>query len=201
MKKRLDNAIAIAISLAALLTGCESADDSSGSYWNTKSVAQPATSATGTATTQSATASATDVAADAVDGAGDEVSFSSLSWDFGGVNGARAAKTSASITGLSVRGSSLSYRWAGDTLRSWGIADGKADALACLFVQRSDGKWVGGKFDWISTSRTSRNLENIFKHYHGWSLSGVPNPCPCAFVIMSADGKKRTNVISGTWQR
>ena len=96
---------------------------------------------------------------------------------------------------------SLGYSWSGDTLASWGLSNGDAGAYACLFVLRSDGKWVGGKFDWISTSRTSRGLENIYNGYGGWSLAGVPNPCSCAFVIVSGDGKKRTNVIGGSWSR
>lgn len=95
----------------------------------------------------------------------------------------------------------MSYRWTGPTLRSWGLSDGNAGALACFFVQRADGRWVGGKFDWISTSRTTRGFENIRARYRGWTLSGVPNPCPCAFVIVSSNGKKRTNVIAGTWRR
>ena len=82
---------------------------------------------------------------------------------------------------------SLSYSWTGDTLASWGLAyDDASAALACLFVQKADGSWVGGKFDWISTSRRSRGLENIQLGYGGWTLAGVPNPCAAAFVIVSA---------------
>lgn len=134
-------------------------------------------------------------------GAADQIPFSALHWNFGGKNGAHAKKTSASIGHLSVSQHSLSYRWTGDTLASWGIAHSDPGALACFFVMKSDGKWVGGKFDWISTSRTSRGFENILTGYGGWSLAGVPNPCACAFVIISADCKKRTNVIAGTWRR
>lgn len=134
-------------------------------------------------------------------GAGDAVSFGSLKWAYGGVNGAGAAKTSASIGGLRMSAGSLSYSWTGPTLASWGLGDNQIGAYACLFVQKSDGSWVGGKFDWISTSRRSRGFENIYGGYSGWSLAGVPNPCQAAFVIISADCKKRTNVISGSWSR
>ena len=193
-----------AIALAALLAGCESSDDSSGSYWTTenKSSSAQATASTTTGETKQTTASETSATSvDGEVGAADQVPFGSLSWSYGGVNGAKAAKTTASISGLSAGSQTMSYRWAGDTLRTWGLSDGNAGALACFFVQRSDGRWVGGKFDWVSTSRTSRGLENIYAGYRGWTLSGVPNPCLCAFVIISSDGKKRTNVITGTWRR
>ncbi|MBR0056238.1 MAG: hypothetical protein IJP66_02815 [Kiritimatiellae bacterium] len=193
-----------AIALAALLAGCESSDDSSGSYWTTenKSSSAQATASTTTGETKQTTASETSATSvDGEVGAADQVPFGSLSWSYGGVNGAKAAKTTASISGLSAGSQTMSYRWTGDTLRTWGLSDGNAGALACFFVQRSDGRWVGGKFDWVSTSRTSRGLENIYAGYRGWTLSGVPNPCLCAFVIISSDGKKRTNVITGTWRR
>jgi hypothetical protein len=74
--------------------------------------------------------------------------------------------------------------------------------VACLFVQRSDGKWVGGKFDWISSSRTTRDFNNILdKPYLGWNLNGVPNPCSVVYVVVKADGKKRSNTIRGEWRR
>lgn len=131
----------------------------------------------------------------------DEVPFSALKWRFGGKNGASAKQTSARIGGLSMSKDHLSYRWTGPTLASWGLANSDPGALACLFVQKTDGTWVGGKFDWISTSRTTRDFININSGYGGWSLAGVPNPCACAFVIVSSDCKKRTNVISGRWTR
>ncbi len=137
-----------------------------------------------------------------VSGEGDEVDFGSLKWTFGGENGAGAQLTSATIANLSASGDGMSYQWAGDTLRSWGLSDSQAGAFACFFVQKSDGSWVGGKFDWISTSRTTRGFENILhENYVGWTLVGVPNPCNCAFVIISEDCTKRTNVIAGTWSR
>ena len=192
---------AMVAAIAILLAGCESSDDSSGAYWSTKSNQTPAqSSATAPATAEEG--SATSAADDGL-GEEDQVPFGSFSWNFGGFTGGRASKTTASITGLSVSASDMSYRWKTGGCETLG-ASSRTDhthTVACFFVQRSDGKWVGGKFDGISTSRTSRSFVNIFEGYNGWSLSGVPNPCPCAFVIVSTDGKKRTNVISGTWKR
>ncbi|MBP5543919.1 MAG: hypothetical protein ILM98_07580 [Kiritimatiellae bacterium] len=189
---------AMVAAIAILLAGCESSDDSSGAYWSTKSNQTPAQSSATTTEEESATSAADDGL-----GEEDQVPFGSFSWNFGGFSGGRAIKTTASITGLSINASGMTYRWKTGGCETLG-ASSRTDfthTVACLFVQRSDGRWVGGKFDGISTSRTSRSFVNIFEGYNGWSLSGVPNPCPCAFVIVSTDGKKRTNVISGTWKR
>ena len=104
------------------------------------------------------------------------------------------------ISGLSFRANALSFRY-DRNLSAWGLSNGDAGALCCLFVKRSDGRWVGGKFDWVSTSRTTRDLSHVRSGYNGWSLSGVPNPCEAAFVIVSRDGRRRSNVLLGTWRR
>lgn len=221
-------ASSFAFAAAIFFAGCESSDDASGNYWTTEQP-KPAQTAQQPAQTQSATKSSTSSSTSssspspspspssssstsstssiatrtvpAPTGAADQVSFGALRWTFGGIDGSGASKTSAAIGGLSASGGGMTYRWAGPTLSSWGLSNTSAGAYACFFVQRSDGAWVGGKFDWISTSRTSRSFENILHGYHGWTLAGVPNPCPCAFVIVSSDRKKRTNVIASTWRR
>ena len=133
--------------------------------------------------------------------AADEADYSAFSWAYGGFNGARAALDKPRIESLRMNGmSGLSYRWAGPNLSAWGLSHTDAGALACLFVQRADGSWVGGKFDWISTSRTTRDFKNL-GGYNGWTLAGIPNPCKAAFVIVSADGRRRSNVIAADWRR
>ena len=135
------------------------------------------------------------------DPAADEADYSTFSWAFGGFQGSRAALSEPRIESLRMNGmSGLSYRWAGPNLSAWGIAHTDAAALACLFLQRADGRWVGGKFDWISSSRTTRDFKNL-GGYGGWSLAGIPNPCRAAFVIVSADGRRRSNVIAADWRR
>ena len=132
----------------------------------------------------------------------DEVPFASLKWTFGGFRGERAVLDVPRIGSLAFNGvRGLSYRWIGRTLDAWGLSHSQAGALACLFVQRADGSWIGGKFDWISTSRTTRDFKNIFAGYAGWDLIGVPNPCRAAFVIVSSDGRLRSNVIAADWSR
>lgn len=131
----------------------------------------------------------------------DAVDFGILKWDFGGFRPAtECLRSEVEISGLKIASNGLSFRYVHD-LSVWGLGYGEAEALACLFVCDNDGNWVGGKFDWISSSRTKRSFENVYGGYGGWSLSRVPNPCPAAFVIVSRDGRKRSNVISGIWER
>ncbi len=131
----------------------------------------------------------------------DDVFFGELHWDFGGFKGGKAEKGDVQIAGLKMKKDGLSFKYVED-LSHWGLAHTDySGALACLFVCDKDGRWVGGKFDWISSSRRTRDFHNVYGGYKGWSLSNVSNPCPVAFVIVSKDGKKRSNVISGTWKR
>ena len=132
---------------------------------------------------------------------GDAVEYSALEWAYGGFDGSGAWPDKPEISALVMTPARLSFRYVAD-LAAWGKAPSDhTGALACLFVKGADGRWRGGKFDWISSSRSSRGLENVFDGYGGWTLSGVPNPCEVAYVIVRSDRKARTNVIAGTWQR
>ena len=178
----------------------------------TTTAAKPATTTTTTTSATSATTTTTaagnNIATRSLPtgtpattgGVADAVPFSSLSWSFGGVSGSGAKQSGVVISGLSCSKNGLSFRYNKD-LSAWGRSKSSAGDIACLFVQRSNGSWVGGKFDWISSSRTTRDFKNIYENYHGWSLAGVPNPCNVAFVILSGDCKRRSNVISGRWAR
>ncbi len=131
------------------------------------------------------------------DANGDEVKFSDLSFCFGGFKPKSDAKTCAKIRSLSVSGKGMSYRWDSGGCENLGCKDaGDAHALACIFYKDSAGKWKGGKFDWISTSRLTRDFANIEGHYNGWDSKGFASANKYAFVIVSQDGSKRTNVIT-----
>lgn len=187
------------IAITSLLTafafvGCETSDDIDGNVWNGEN-SSSSSSNTNQGTSSSDTSDATTDNAMV-----DAAPFSSFDWSFGGFNGSSAQLSSPRIGNLRISGDSLTYSWTGETLRAWGLGDSDAGALACLFVQKADGTWIGGKFDWISTSRTSRGLEHVYG-YNGWNANVAPNPCEAAFVIVSKDGKKRSNVIKGTWTR
>lgn len=133
-------------------------------------------------------------------GSGDEpvsIKYSDFPFDLGGFNGKRATGVAgAQIGNLIVsRSGRLSYRWRAGGCENIG-ASGPTDASAtvcCLFCLGPDGKWHGGKFDWISTSRTTRSLENCH-NYSGWKYDYVTNARKFAFVIVSKSGNYRTNV-------
>jgi outer membrane murein-binding lipoprotein Lpp len=130
----------------------------------------------------------------------DAVDFSLLKWEFGGVDGSKARLDSPRLSSLRASSSSISYKWE-KGLDGWGLAKDQADAYACLFVAKSDGSVVGGKFDWVSTSRANRGLENILEGYRGWSLEGVPNPTIVYFLVTDTAGKRRSNIVSAEWSR
>ena len=147
------------------------------------------TAATKTPTTSTSTSSASSSA--------DEVNFSLLQWTYGGFKG-QQAKLGAQprITGLKVNNSGMSYSWKSGGCENLGAASSSdwSHTVACLFCYYG-GKWVGGKFDWVSTSRRTRDFINIHEGYHGWSPTVFKNATAYAFVIVSKDGKSRSNVI------
>lgn len=126
----------------------------------------------------------------------DEI-FNAFIWRYGGFNGSGAKiESSAKIDALNVHKNGLSYQWKNGGCEALGAKE-RTDAsqtLACLFC-KINGEWIGGKFDWISTSRTTRDFHNIETSYHGWDTKAIEKATEFAFVIVSKDGRKRTNVI------
>ena len=204
MKFRISPLLAAAFAAGLFSSGCEDADPKAGVSWN--GTAKPAEQEQPAETEESDGSGESATGTDGTESAADEVPFSSLNWVYGGVNGGTAQASPVTIAGLSVRGRTLGFRYVVN-LAVWRdlsprYADASdAPALSCFFVKRNDGRWVGGKFDWIGSSRNTRQLDNVVEHYQGWSLDNVPNPCECAFVIVSADGKRRSNVLHATWAR
>ena len=124
----------------------------------------------------------------------DQVDFSALKWQYGGFNGAGARLDSPRLSNLRSTGSRLYYKW--DVgLAGWGLGHGEAGAVCAAFFYK-DGRWVGGKFDWVSTSRTDRELKHV-EYYSNWGSSGIQLPWRgrVAFVVVSADGRRRSNVL------
>lgn len=130
----------------------------------------------------------------------DEGDFSSFRWQYGGVDGAKAKLDAPRISSLRIANSGLSIKWE-KGMDCWGLADDEASALACLFVTSEDGSVVGGKFDWISSSRKTRDFKNLETGYGGWTLSGVPKKTRAYFVVVTENGKRRSNVVAADWQR
>lgn len=127
----------------------------------------------------------------------DAVQYSSLNWSMGGFRGAGALQHSGAVIGsLSVKSNGMSYKWVSGGCETLG-ATSKGDAdhtLACMFYKDKAGKWQGGKFDWISTSRTTRDFKNIDSGYQGWNAAAFRSASEYAFVIVGTNGR-RTNVI------
>lgn len=125
----------------------------------------------------------------------DQADFSALKWQYGGFNGAGARLDSPRLSNLRSTGSRLYYKWDVD-LSVWGLGHGDPGALCCAFFERPNGTWVGGKFDWVSTSRTDRELKHV-EYYSNWGSSGIKLPWRgrVAFVVVSADGRRRSNVL------
>lgn len=130
----------------------------------------------------------------------DAVDFSLLQWKYGGVNGSKAKLDAPRIKDLRISGNTLSWKWEVG-MSSWGLANANAGALACLFLKREDGTITGGKFEWVSTSRKTRNLGSVLSGYGGWSLDGVPATTKVYFVVVDKEGRKRSNVVSAEWTR
>ena len=213
MTERTLRPILAAALVPLLFLGCEdSGGGNGGGTWNEPAkpttTTRPAAAATTTTAAQpasnaaapSAEPSSSGDAADADVGA-DQAPFGSFSWSFGGKPNGRGARNGGVIlSGARFSADGVSFSYSKD-LSAWGYSRDALGGVACLFVQKENGQWVGGKFDWISSSRRSRDFANVYAGYEGWSLAGVPNPCTAAFVIISPDGKRRSNAIAGTWHR
>ena len=128
----------------------------------------------------------------------DETDFAQLDWAYGGFSGKNASPVSGcEIGSLKVSSSGMSYKWVKGGCEQLGASSRTAaDCICALFVKGKDGQWRGGKFDWISTSRTTRSFENIAEAgYNGWPKSSIETATAYAFCIVSGDGRKRSNVI------
>ena len=125
----------------------------------------------------------------------DAVDFASLDWCWGAFQGGSAELVDgAEIGSLKVSGN-LTYKWVRGGCEKLGATSREdADHTICALFCKLDGKWKGGKFDWISTSRLSRDFKNVRDGYGGWRKDAIEAAEAFAFVICSKDGKKRTNV-------
>lgn len=120
-----------------------------------------------------------------------------LEFVYGGVSGNPVEDPNVKISNLRIHGrSGMSYSWSsGTSLAAWGLSNGDAGAYACMFYEK-DGRWVGGKFDWISTSRTTRDFINLNAGYGGWKPDEFYAAKKHGFCIMSSDRRKRSNFIT-----
>lgn len=197
---------AIAIAPAALLTGCANlpADpaaraaavsnavdtatlllDAAWEHWlKNHPQDDPATAEAAAADPASAEAAAT-------------VAGPVLDFRWGGFRGGGAAEDPATqIRDFRMDKNGMRYVWAKGDLGNWGLARESAGALICAFYfDEKEQRWIGGKFDWISTSRLTRSWKNVYAGYNGWKAEPFFAAKRRAICICSADGRKRTNLL------
>jgi len=134
------------------------------------------------------------VAESASSTAGEDVA---LAFRYGGFKAKNPKEVSGcQIGSLKVSSDKMAYKWVAGGCEALGAKDRSdySQTVACAFFW--DGaRWVGGKFDWISTSRTSRSFENIKAGYGGWDAKAFFAAKKHGFCIVSKDGKKRSNFI------
>lgn len=126
----------------------------------------------------------------------DGAPFDRLNWCYGGFDGSQSSPVDGvEIVLDSVTPAGLLYHFEEGTLSALSASNShdNPDCLACLFCLRGV-VWRGGKFDWISSDRLTRDFHNIESGYNGWPTDSIKNANAYAFVIVSKDGKKRTNV-------
>ena len=100
------------------------------------------------------------------------------------------------IEGLKMSRSGLSYRWRKGGCERFGAKDKHDHTKALAIAGSGDGKtFKCAKFDWISTDRLTRDFANIDGGYNGFSADAFWKAPKRCFFIMSADGRRRTNVL------
>jgi len=128
--------------------------------------------------------------------ASDPLPPGAVRWCYGGFDGSRARHDArCRISSLRVSNpSGLSLRWGSGIPGDW-ATDKSGLVIFALFYQAPDGSWKGGKADWIDTSRSTRDLKNPAAGYGGWNWSEYLAARKHAAVVVSADGRKRSNWI------
>ena len=121
-----------------------------------------------------------------------------LDFRFGGFRGGGAAEDPATqIRDFRMDRNGMRYAWAKGDLGNWGLARESAGALICAFYfDEKERRWIGGKFEWISTSRLTRSWENVYAGYNGWQAQPFFSAKRHAICIVSADGRRRTNLLT-----
>ncbi len=197
MSKKSLSLLSLAIATIIVTAGCESSENSAVA-WNTSTASVDNSSSSSSNNQGNNTTPTTGSSS-----ASDQISFGSLQWVYGGIDGSSASHSGVSISSMSISGpptenGNVSWKYNPD-LSAWGVSfDDHTKAYFCFFVKEKDGVWRGGKLDWISSSRTSRNFHNISGKYLGWRMN-ANNPCQVAMLILSTDGRRRSNVITTTW--
>lgn len=128
--------------------------------------------------------------------ASDPLPPGAVRWCYGGFDGSRARHDArCRISSLRVTNpSGLSLRWLSGIPGDW-AKDQNGLVIFALFFQAPDGSWKGGKIDWINAARSTRDLKNPAAGYGGWNWNEYLAAKKHAAVVVSADGRQRSNWI------
>lgn len=120
-----------------------------------------------------------------------------LEFRHGGFKGGSAKEDPrCRISKLKVGSDSLSLHWDTKIPSDWARETGDKGALVVVAAfYRAGDRWIGGKFDWIDESRSSRSLENIRGGYGGWDGAAWTAAKRHAVCVVSADGRWRSNLV------
>lgn len=120
-----------------------------------------------------------------------------LDFRYGGFKGGSAKEDSrCRISKLKVGSGSLSLHWDTAIPSDWAREKSEKGALVVVAAfYWADNRWIGGKFDWIDETRSSRSLENIHGGYGGWDGAAWAAASRHAVCVVSADGRWRSNLL------
>ena len=125
----------------------------------------------------------------------DEIKFDKLQWVYGPHNGSNAKLDYPRLSDLKFNGSRVYYNWVLD-MSGWNIPYTEHRDSYCAVFFKRNGRWEGGMFDWVSSSRSDRELKHV-NSYENWPSSGIKLPFKgeIAFVVVHKNGQKRSNVV------
>jgi hypothetical protein len=132
----------------------------------------------------------------------DEVDFSTLQWFGYPDHGKATLVPGLRLANLKVNASGLSFKFVegGCELLGAPNASNASFAQACVGY-KVGAEWRVSKFDWISSSRNTRDFKNIRDGYNGFSPTEFFNATEYCFVICGVKQdkdiptNKRSNVI------
>lgn len=118
---------------------------------------------------------------------------------FGSPNVGKARyNTDCQIKDFKMDDRGMSYKWVKGGCEALGAKD-KTDAGMTLAVCGYSTNGIDFhvcKFDWISTSRTTRSWENVKEHYNGINSDLFFNAPKRCFFICDRNGSYRTNILT-----
>ena len=119
-----------------------------------------------------------------------------ITWCYGGFDGSKAEEDKkVQISNFKMDDRAMSIHW-DSGMEAWGYGHSDPKGIACVFFydEKSD-TWFGGKFEFISTSRSTREWTNIKGKYKGWDYNPFINAKRHAFCVASGNGLKRSNFV------